>query len=189
VTDKSFQKDMDWAADLEMLASGLAAGLAQAEAIQLVSQRGSPTWSLAFRAVAQKYVQLSNLSVALAESKNRVADFRFDLLAELLIANQQLGGGGLLTTLSQDAQEARLRATSNEDSMSRIRSVVSIAKLGVSSPWIMFILLATREENRQAYFSSTGWAVLAFGFALTLFAWLIIKRTARMPAVARGLAS
>ena len=189
MSTKTFRKDMDWAADLEMLASGLAAGLGQAQAIMLVGQRGSLTWRPSFSLVSELYQRSSNLPVALAEAKPLVADFRFDLLCELLSANHQLGGSGLLPSLTQNAETARLRASSQEESMSRVRSVLGIARLGVSSPWIMCLLLSTRTENRQAYLTGSGPLVLTIGAAITILAWLLIKRTSQMPAVTRGLAS
>ena len=185
----SFRSEMDWAADLEMLASGLAAGLSQSDSIQLVSSRGSETWRESFSKVCEKYERSSNLAAALSESKHVVADFRFDLLCELLVANHQLGGGGLLPSLMQNAQSARLRASSQEESMSRVRSVLSVARLGVSSPWIMLLLLSSRTENQQAYFTGPGPIVLVIGAAVTVFAWVLIRRSSKMPQPVRGLAS
>jgi len=183
------QRNMDWAADLELLASALSAGLPIHDALLLLCQRASQSWREAFGIVAEKYDSTGNLSLSLVHAKNLVADSRFDLLAEVLIANHQLGGGGLVDWLNQAASFSRNRATSTEDNASRIRSVVGVARLGVFSPWIMAFLLATRVENLATYLAPSGLAVLTFGFSLSVFAWVAIKKSSKLPVAGRCLAA
>jgi tight adherence protein B len=189
VPNKAVRKDLDWAADLEMLASAMGAGLSNSESISLLSQRSSDSWRGAFELLNQKFEQRSNISVALAETKHAVADFRFDLLAELMVANNQLGGSGLVDSISRSAAGARLRAAANEDVQTRLRAVLAVTRLGVASPWLMALLLSTRRENLDAFVTGSGPLVIAFGATLTLVAWRIVVVIAKLPAPLRGLAT
>ena len=189
MTKKLFQTDMDWASDLEMLGSAINAGLPIHDSIELVSKRGSSSWSWTFSLVHQKYESAGNLSVALSYAKTQVGDRRFDLLAEMLSANQQLGGAGIVDWISQSAVLCRRAATSIEESASRLRSVLGVARLGVLSPWIMCALLASRPENLASYLSGQGLLILAIGALLSGLAWVIALKIAKMPPATRGLAA
>ena len=189
MANKVSRKDLDWAADLEMLASAMGAGLSNGESIAVLSQRSSASWRGTFQLLNQKFEQRSNLSVALSETKQAVADLRFDLLAELMIAHNQLGGPGLVDSILRSAAGARLRAAAHEDVQARLRAVLAVTRLGVVSPWLMALLLSSRRENLDAFLTGSGPLILAIGATLTLVAWRMVVLIAKLPAPLRGLAN
>jgi tight adherence protein B len=189
MSNKKLREDLDWASDLELFASALSSGLQIHDSLDLLAQRSSKSWRRAFQQISISLESLGSVSIALSEAKHRLADYRCDLFCELLIAHQQLGGGGLVEVITQAAEQARTRATANEDSASRIRSVLAVARLGVLSPWIMVAVLATRQDNLSAFETQSGLSVLAIGATITAYSWIVAKRLALMPPPYRGLAS
>ena len=58
---------------------------------------------------------------------------------------------------------------------------VNAAKLAVAAPWIVLSLLATRPESIAAYDRPAGAAVLVGGGAVTIVAYRVMVRIARLP--------
>jgi len=183
------RQDLDWAADLEMLASSIGCGLSNSEALRLLGQRSSPTWRSTFELLQNNYSRRENLALALVETKHTVADHRFDLLAELLVAHIQFGGAGLVDSLSRSAANSRAQSATEDDVKARLRSVLAITRLGVLAPWVMALLLSSRPENLSAFFNDSGPWVLACGGLLTMAAWRLVVLISRLPMATRGLAA
>lgn len=188
MANSKLREDLDWASDLELFASALSSGLQIHDSLNLLAQRSSKSWQRTFQQISTSLESLGSVSIALSEAKHRLADYRCDLFCELLIAHQQLGGGGLIEVITQAAEQARTRATATEESASRIRSVLAVARLGVLSPWIMAAVLASRPDNFSAFETQSGLSVLAIGAIVTAFSWVVVKRLAVMPPPYRGLA-
>jgi len=187
--DRQKREDLDWASDLEMLASAIGSGLKNSEALQLLGQRSSHTWRSTFELLQNNYLRRENLALALVETKLMVADYRFDLLAELLVAHGQFGGAGLVESLTRFATNSRSQSATEDDVRSRLRSVLAITRLGVLAPWLMALLLSSRPENLSAFFTDSGPWVLVCGGLLTLAAWRLVVLISRLPIPTRGLAT
>ena len=187
LTSKQSRLDLDWAADLELLASALESGLLVPSCFQLLSTRASKSWRSRFEQVAKKLESESTLQVALTEFKIQASDSRFDFLIELLLAHAQFGGKGLVDALNRAAQDHRTRANVRDDVTSRIAAIVSVARLGAASPWVMLALLCTRSENLLSYTTGLGPGILVFGLIVCAVAMIMINRMSRLPNYSRGL--
>jgi tight adherence protein B len=187
VPSKQARLDLDWAADLELLASALESGLLVPSCLHLLSTRASDSWRNHFEYVAKKLESESTLHVALTEFKIQASDSRFDFLIELLLAHVQFGGRGLVDALNRAAQDHRNRANVRDDVASRLSAIVSVARLGAASPWVMLALLCTRSENFVSYTTGLGPSILVFGFIVCASAMIMINRMSRLPNYSRGL--
>ncbi len=100
---------------------------------------------------------------------------------------REVGGsdlGRLLRTLSSFLREdARTRA----ELETRQGWTVNAARLALAAPWLMLGLLALRPEAVRAYNSASGALVLLVGGALSLVAYRIMLRIARLPSEQRVL--
>ena len=184
---KQARLDLDWAADLELLASALESGLLVPSCLHLLSTRASDSWRNHFEYVAKKLESESTLHVALTEFKIQASDSRFDFLIELLLAHVQFGGRGLVDALNRAAQDHRNRANVRDDVASRLSAIVSVARLGAASPWVMLALLCTRSENLLSYTTGFGPSILVFGVLVCVVAMIMINRMSRLPNYSRGL--
>jgi tight adherence protein B len=179
--------DLDWAADIELLASALESGLLVADAISLLSTRASASWRAHFSQISNQLERDSTLQITLTEFKHLASDARFDFLIELLLAHSHFGGKGLVDALNRVAQDHRNRATVRDDITSRIAAIVSVARLGAVAPWVMLGLLCTRSENLTAFASGMGLGVLALGAAVCGLAMVMIGKLSRLPSFSRGI--
>ncbi len=189
MASKLARLDLDWASDVEMLASALESGLLTANAIKLLATRASNSWRAHFAEMSRRLDEESTLQITFTEFKVQLADPRFDFLIELLLANAHFGGIGLVSALHRVAADHRNRAAVRDDVASRIAAIVSVARLGAASPWVMAALLCTRPENLQAYTTDLGPMVLTFGATICAASLALIQRLSKLPNHSRGLAA
>ncbi|MDX6244036.1 MAG: tight adherence protein [Frankiales bacterium] len=67
------------------------------------------------------------------------------------------------------------------------RRTVNAARLALAAPWLMLGLLALRPEAVRAYNSASGALILLIGGVLSLAAYRIMLRIARLPTEHRVL--
>ena len=176
------------AGDIEVLASALAAGLSFAESVNLLATRSSSLWRASFEFLQTQVTRHSSV-IALGRLKTHAADSQIDRLVETLVCHLQLGGFSIAAALSDQARQCRELARVVDEASSRVKAVLMITRLGVLSPFVMLALLAAREENRMAYLTGAGPAVVICGGLVVALAYLVIARSARLSLAPRGLGS
>ncbi len=65
--------------------------------------------------------------------------------------------------------------------------MVNGARLAVSAPWIVLLMLGTQSQTVEAYDTPQGTALLAIGAAACLLAYRLMLRIGRLPAERRIL--
>ena len=176
------------AADIDLLASALSAGLSFAESVTLLAVRSSQVWRDCF-AFLNKQVARHSSVIALGRLKTEAKNSQIDRLVETLICHLQFGGFAIGAALADQSGQCRELARVLEEAHSRIRAVLMITRLGVLSPFVLLALLSAREENRAAFLSEQGLGVIAVGVMLVAFAYFVISRAARLHLAPRGLAA
>ena len=100
---------------------------------------------------------------------------------------REVGGtdlGRLLRTLSTFLREdARTRA----ELETRQGWTVNAARLALAAPWLLLLLLASRPDAVAAYNTTAGAVVLLGGGAVSLVAYRVMLRIARLPTERRVL--
>jgi tight adherence protein B len=149
--------------------------------------RGPEPLRPAFDRFAADYRATGRFGECLDRLKAQLADPVADRIVESLRVAREVGGtdlGRLLRTLSQFLREdARTRA----ELETRQGWTVSAARLALAAPWVVLALLALRAETVRAYDSPAGVAVLAVGGGLSLMAYRVMLRIARLPEEGRVL--
>lgn len=170
-----------WPDVVDNLASAVRAGLSLPEAVGQLALRGPEQLRPAFAAFAQDYRVGGRFNESLDALKDRLSDPVGDRVVESLRVAREVGGsdlGRLLRTLSVFLREdARTRA----ELESRQSWTVNGARLAVAAPWIVLALLATRPESVAAYGRPAGALVLACGGLMSLVAYRVMLRIARLP--------
>lgn len=176
-----------WPEAVDNLASGVRAGLALPEAVSQLGVRGPELLRRPFHLFAEDYRATGRFGDCLDRLKARLADPVGDRVVESLRLARDVGGtdlGGLLRTLSTFLREdARTRA----ELETRQGWTVNAARLAVAAPWLLLAILALRPEAVLAYNTAAGAAVLAVGGGLSLVAYRVMKRIARLPTEIRVL--
>jgi tight adherence protein B len=176
-----------WPDVVDNLVSAVRAGLSLPEAVAQLAQRGPEPLRPAFRRFGEDYRATGRFGESLDRLKAALADPVADRIIESLRVARDVGGtelGRLLRTLSQFLREdARTRA----ELETRQGWTVNAARLALCAPWVVLALLALRPETVVAYNSATGVLVLLVGGGVSLFAYRLMLRIARLPEDARVL--
>lgn len=170
-----------WPDVVDNVASAVRAGLALPEALAQVSTRGPAELRPAFAEFAQDYRLSGRFDDCLTRLKDRLADPVADRLVESLRIARQVGGsdlGRVLRTLSSFLREDSHTRAELE---SRQSWTINAARLAVASPWIVLAMLSTRSTSVVAYRSTTGALVLLFGGLISIGAYRLMMRIARLP--------
>jgi len=176
-----------WPEAVDNLASGVRAGLALPEALAQLGNRGPEPLRRPFQVFAEDYRVTGHFGWSLDRLKARLADPVGDRIVESLRLARDVGGtdlGGLLRTLSTFLRDdARTRA----ELETRQGWTVNAARLAVAAPWLLLAILALRPEAVRAYNTPAGAVVLAVGGGLSVVAYRVMKRIARLPTEIRVL--
>jgi tight adherence protein B len=176
-----------WPDVVDNLVSAVRAGMSLPEAIGQLGNRGPDQLRPPFRRFAEDYRATGRFSDCLDRLKATLADPVADRIVESLRLAREVGGtdlGRLLRTLSQFLRDdARTRA----ELEARQGWTVNAARLALAAPWAVLALLALRPEAVAAYDSAAGSFVLLFGGLVSIAAYRIMLRVARLPEEERVL--
>lgn len=176
-----------WPEVVDNLASAIRAGLSLPEAVAQLGTRGPEPVRPAFQRFAADHRATGRFGDCLDRLKEGLADPVGDRVVESLRLAREVGGtdlGRLLRTLSAFLREdARTRA----ELETRQGWTVSGARLALAAPWLLLLLLSTRPGAVEAYASGAGALVLLGGGGVSLLAYRLMLRIARLPEERRVL--
>jgi tight adherence protein B len=176
-----------WPEVVDNLASAVRAGLSLPEAIAQIGVRGPEVLRPPFVRFGQDYRTSGRFDESIDRLKAALADPVGDRIIESVRMAREVGGsdlGRLLRTLSSFLREdARTRA----ELETRQGWTVNAARLALAAPWLMLGLLSLRPEAVRAYNSASGALILLVGGGLSLFAYRLMLRIARLPTEQRVL--
>ena len=176
-----------WPEAVDNLASGVRAGLSLPEALGQLALRGPEPLRPAFGRFRADYRAGGRFGEALDHLKADLADPVGDRVIEALRMAREVGGtdlGRLLRTLSGFLREdARTRA----ELETRQGWTVNAARLALAAPWAVLLLLSTRPTAVAAYNRPAGAVILVGGGGVSLLAYRLMVRIARLPTEQRVL--
>ncbi len=170
-----------WPDVVDHLASGVRAGLSLPEALVQLGDRGPVELRAPFRAFAEDYRATGRFSDALDALKDRFADPVADRIVEALRLTRDVGGSDLGRLLRALSAFLRDDLRTRGEIEARQSWTVYAARLAVAAPWVVLAMLASRPEAIEAYDSPAGAVVLLVGAVLTVVAYRLMLRVARLP--------
>lgn len=176
-----------WPEAVDNLASGVRAGLSLPEALSQLGVRGPEQLRPAFARFGEDYRATGRFSACLDALKEDLCDPVGDRVVEALRMAREVGGndlGRLLRTLSSFLREdARTRA----ELEARQGWTVNAARLALGAPWAVLLLLSTQPSAVAAYNQPAGAVVLVVGGGVSIIAYRLMLRIARLPVERRVL--
>lgn len=186
-TQRSLELREAWPEAVDNLASGVRAGLSLPEALTQLGNRGPEQLRSAFRRFGEDYRATGRFAESLDRLKANLTDPVGDRVVEALRMAREVGGtdlGRLLRTLSAFLREdARTRA----ELETRQGWTVNAARLALSAPWILLLLLSTQPSAVAAYNQPAGALVLLGGGGVSVAAYRVMMRIAKLPTERRVL--
>lgn len=176
-----------WPEAVDNLTSAVRAGLSLPEALTQLGVRGPEQLRGPFTRFGQDYRTTGRFIESLDQLKAALADPVGDRVVEALRMAREVGGndlGRLLRTLSSFLREdARTRA----ELEARQGWTVNAARLALSAPWVLLLLLSTQPSAVAAYNQPAGAVVLVVGGAVSFVAYRVMLGIARLPLERRVL--
>jgi tight adherence protein B len=170
-----------WPEIVDNLASAVRAGLALPEALAGLAVRGPEPLRPAFARFAADYRATGRFDECLDRLADDLADPVGDRVCEALRLAREVGGsdlGRLLRTLSAFLRDdTRTRA----ELETRQGWTVNAARLAVTAPWLVLLLLATQATTLAAYDSAAGRLLLVVGALTCLVSYRLMVRIGRLP--------
>jgi tight adherence protein B len=176
-----------WPDAVDNIASAVRAGLSLPEAVSGLAERGPEPLRPAFRSFAVDYQASGRFGDALDGLKRRLADPVGDRVVEGLRVAREVGGGDLGRLLRNLSGHLRDDARTRAELEARQSWAVNGARLAVSAPWLVLLLMCFQPDVIARYASPAGALVLAIGAAACAFAYRTMLRIGRLPVERRVL--
>jgi tight adherence protein B len=176
-----------WPEAVDNLASGIRAGLALPEALAGLAVRGPEPLRASFAAFALDYQVTGRFADSLDRLKERLADPVGDRVVEALRVAREVGGGDLGRLLRSLSSFLREDARTRSELESRQAWTVNGARLAVSAPWLVLLMLSFQHDVISRYATGAGVVVLFFGAAMCATAYWLMVRIGRLPTERRIL--
>lgn len=176
-----------WPEAVDNLASGIRAGLALPEALAGLAVRGPEPLRAPFAAFALDYQASGRFAESLDRLKERLADPVGDRVVEALRVAREVGGGDLGRLLRSLSSYLREDARTRSELESRQAWTVNGARLAVSAPWLVLLLLSFQREVIGRYATAAGVVVLLGGAVTCAAAYWLMTRIGRLPTERRIL--
>jgi tight adherence protein B len=176
-----------WPEVVDNLGSAVRAGLSLPEALSALSLRGPEVLRPPFARFAAEYRSSGRFGACLDRLKDDLADPVGDRIVETLRVAREVGGSDLGRVLRTLATFLREDARARAELETRQGWVVQAARLAVTAPWVVLLLLATQSTTLDAYDSPLGTALLVIGGGVCLIAYRLMLWIGRLPQDVRVL--
>ena len=170
-----------WPDVLDSLIAALRAGLGLPDALGSLAQHGPGPLQAVFRDFVEDYRRSASFELSLTRLKARLADPVADRIVEILRLARELGGSDVIALLGALGGYLREDAAAMAELTARQSWIRNAARLGVAAPWLVLVALSLRPDVRGSYNSPAGAMVILAGGALTLLAYQLMRRVARLP--------
>ncbi|NBO25849.1 MAG: type II secretion system protein F [Actinobacteria bacterium] len=177
-----------WPDVVDDLASAIRAGLSLPQAVAELCNSGPEQLRPTFKLCRDRYQTTGDFSASLNLIANSLEDSQADKFVASLQVAHEVGGadlGVLLRTLSEVMREELIL---RGEIVARQSWTVNGAKLAVAAPWVTALVLSTRESAANVYLSGNGIRMLTLCALVSLIAYVVMMKIAKLPVEKRLLA-
>lgn len=177
-----------WSDVCDLLIASVRAGMSLPDAVATLADSAPHPLRPAFAAFGRDMAATGHFDASAARLKVALADPVADRIIETLRMARQVGGTELTSVLRALAASVRADAALRAEVEARQSWVRGAAVLGVTAPWVILVLLASRPEGARAYASPEGMVLIVVGAAVSLVAYRVMIAIGRLPEPRRWFA-
>lgn len=177
-----------WPDVLDHLVASVRAGMSLPDAVGSLSVSAPAMLRPAFASFERDFAASGHFTSSATRLKITLADPVADRIIETLRMARDVGGTELTTVLRALSTSVRAEAALRGEVEARQSWVRNAAILGVVAPWVVLALLAMRPEGARAYSSPEGVVLVVGGALVSVVAYRLMLRIARLPEPRRWFA-
>lgn len=176
-----------WPEAVDDLTSAVRAGMSLPDAVAALGARGPEALRPAFDSFALDYQVSGRFGDCLDRLKDRLADPVGDRVVEGLRVAREVGGGELGRLLRNLSAYLRDDLRTRSELEARQSWTINGARLAVSAPWLVLLLMSLQTDVITRYRSAAGAVILVVGAGACVFAYRLMMRIGRLPTERRIL--
>ncbi len=174
-----------WPEVIDHLISGIHSGLSLTEAMVGLSLRGPEILRPAFANFHQELRASGNFVAAVERLKVEFDSHSSDQILEAILLAKSLGGSELLQIFRTLGDFLRQDLSLRKEIEIKHGWIKNSAHLSSAAPWLLLLLLSSQPGTTEAFAKPEGIAILLFGIAMTVAAYLWMGRLGRLPSTPR----
>jgi tight adherence protein B len=176
-----------WPDVVDHLVASVRAGVSLPDSVAALGDLGPAATRSAFSDFEAAYRRSGNFSLCIDRLKSSLADPTADRILETLRMAREVGGSDLTAVLRSLAGYLREDAALRAEVVARQSWIRNAARLGVAAPWLLLLVLASRNETLVAYDSAAGSLLILVGVLVTFVAYRVMIALGRLPEERRWL--
>ena len=179
--------DACWPQVFDSFQSASISGLGFREQLDYLAGQGPLALRKEFANLLGLYDSGYELDRLMPQLRLQFANRYADLLALLIELDSELGGHGMAVTYQRAAVQVRKEQGEISQLQAKQGWVSSSAKLALLAPWLVALVMVQLPQNKAAFATELGAAILILGLALSLVAYALVNRMGRLPLPGRVL--
>jgi tight adherence protein B len=174
------KREQAWPQFEEVFISGLQSGISVTDTFSFSTDFDLPELNVSLRELTSSLDRGLPLISGLEQFRKKVDLPQADLFAAIVGLAHRTGGQNLLSALKEHASSVRFELAARGDVRARQNAILSVAKLGLLSPWVLMAVLSVNEQTRNSFNSSLGQTLLVCGFAISFVAYRLVVAAGRL---------
>jgi tight adherence protein B len=170
-----------WPEAIDNLGSAVRAGMSLPEGVSMLALRGPEQLRPPFARFSAAYRASGRFGDCLDRLKADLSDPIGDRICETLRLARDVGGNDVGTVLRTLSELLRSDARTRAELEVRQGWIVNAARLAVSAPWLVLVLLSSQRATVQAFDSAGGGLLLAIGAVVCVVAYRIMLKIGELP--------
>lgn len=179
------QQANSWPEVLDLIISSLQSGASISESLSTVGRVGPLCVRNQFLVFSNKITQGERFDSALNYLKGEFSDPIADQLFESLYFASLFGSKNTIKVLRELSEYVSSDLALRGEIQIRFGWIKNSANLAALAPWLLFLILRSQENARNAYIQPVGQLIIISGVITTFIAYIWMQRIAKLPTAKR----
>jgi tight adherence protein B len=179
------QQANSWPEVLDLIISSLQSGASISESLTTVGKVGPISVRYQFQTFSEKLSKGERFESSLNYLKNEFSDPIADQLFETLYFASMFGSKNTIKVLRELSEYVSADLALRGEIQIRFGWIKNSANLAALAPWLLFLILRTQENARQAYIQPVGQLIIISGVITTFIAYIWMQKIAKLPTTKR----
>lgn len=179
------QQANSWPEVLDLIISSLQSGASISESLTTVGKVGPSSVRYQFQTFSEKISKGERFDSSLNYLKSEFSDPIADQLFETLYFASMFGSKNTIKVLRELSEYVSSDLALRGEIQIRFGWIKNSANLAALAPWLLFLILRTQENARQAYIQPVGQLIIISGVITTFIAYIWMQKIAKLPTTKR----